>query len=76
MRAQDAEIKPLKEELQRLTGRKVRQVGPDGKPIMREVTIMGDKKIPFALLKRIMLTCTKANYNNISLAVLRKREEG
>jgi biopolymer transport protein ExbD len=76
MRAKEGEIKTLKEELLRLAGRKVRQIGPDGKPVMREVTIMGDKEIPFSLLKRIMLTCTKANYNNISLAVLRKREEG
>jgi hypothetical protein len=37
---------------------------------------MGDKKIPFNLLKRIMLTCTKANYTNISLAVLRKQDKG
>jgi biopolymer transport protein ExbD len=40
------------------------------------VTIMGDKKIPFALLKKIMLTCTKAGYTNISLAVLRKQDKG
>jgi biopolymer transport protein ExbD len=70
------EIKPLKDELIRLAGRKFRATGPDGKPILREVTIMGDKKIPFNLLKRIMLTCTKANYTNISLAVLRKQDKG
>lgn len=72
----DGEIEPLKAELLRLAGRKVRQTTPDGKPILREVTIMGDKKIQFSLLKKIMLTCTKANYSNISLAVLHKRVEG
>jgi len=76
MRSTGGDIKPLKDELLRLAGRKVRKTTPDGKPILREVTIMGDKKIPFSLLKKIMLTCTKANYTNISLAVLRKREEG
>lgn len=70
------EIKSLKDELLRLTAQKRRVVTADGKPVARKVTIMGDKKIPFALLKKIMLTCTKANYTNISLAVLRKRDKG
>lgn len=38
----------------------------------RQVTIMGDREIPYSLLKKIMLTCTDANYNNISLAVMKK----
>lgn len=70
-------ITPLKEELERLTSRKFG--GPatkDGKPVVRQVTIMGDKKIPFVLLKKIMMTCTQANYSNISLAVMRKPEQG
>lgn len=42
-----------------------------------EVTIMGDKEIPFKLLKKVMVTCTRANYTRISLAVLKKtRQEG
>ncbi len=76
MRSKSTEIKSLKDELLRLTARKVRTQTVDGKPVLREVTIMGDKKIPFALLKKIMLTCTKASYSNISLAVLRKRDKG
>ena len=76
VRSKSPEIKSLKDELLRLTARKVRTETVDGKPVLREVTIMGDKKIPFALLKKIMLTCTKANYTNISLAVLRKRDKG
>lgn len=38
----------------------------------RGVTIMGDKSIPYHLLKKIMLTCATANLNNISLAVNQK----
>ena len=72
----DIEITSLKNELNRLTKQKRQIVTADGKPVARKVTIMGDKKIPFALLKKIMLTCTKANYTNISLAVLRKRDKG
>jgi biopolymer transport protein TolR len=38
-------------------------------PLGRAITIMGDKTIPYALLKRIMQTCAEAGYSNISLAV-------
>ena len=37
----------------------------------REVTIMGDKALPYSLLKRVMATCTAADYGQISLAVMR-----
>ena len=36
------------------------------------VTIMGDKEIPYVLLKKIMLTCAGAQYTNISFAVTQK----
>ena len=42
----------------------------------REVTILGDKKIPYRLLKKIMITCNSVNYNNISLAVTKKGRQG
>ena len=35
----------------------------------REVTIMGDRELPYALLKRIMLTCQENDFAKISLAV-------
>ncbi len=38
----------------------------------REVTIMGDKEIPYRLLKKVMATCTKAEFGRISLAVIQK----
>ena len=38
----------------------------------RGVTIMGDREIPYLLLKKIMLTCAGAQYNNISFAVNQK----
>jgi len=40
----------------------------------RPITIMGHKEIPYQLLKKIMFTCSKSNYSNISLAVLKKAE--
>ena len=40
----------------------------------RELTIMGDKVIPYNVLKKIMATCTDANFGRISLAVLQKEK--
>jgi biopolymer transport protein ExbD len=38
----------------------------------REVTIMGDKELPYRLLKRVMASCTAADYGRISLAVMQR----
>ena len=43
----------------------------------RDITIMGDKAVPYKLLKKIMITCAQGEYQNISLAVTKiadKRE--
>lgn len=39
----------------------------------KAVTIMGDKEIPYHLLRKVMVSCARAGYNNISFAVLRKK---
>jgi len=69
------DIAELKEALQNQAERIIVKKTPDGKPINRDVTIMGDKEIPYKLLKKIMYTCTLASYGNISLAVTRKTEQ-
>ncbi len=38
----------------------------------RELTIMGDKVVPYEVLKKVMATCTDANFGRISLAVLQR----
>jgi biopolymer transport protein TolR len=38
----------------------------------REITIMGDKGTPFAVLKRVMATATAADYGKVSLAVIQR----
>ena len=38
----------------------------------RPITIMGDQGIPYKVLKRIMATCQKAKFTQISLAVQKK----
>jgi biopolymer transport protein TolR len=43
----------------------------------REVTIMGDKSTPYSVLKKIMLTCSDAEYGKVSFAVVeRERAAG
>ncbi|MCA9502226.1 MAG: biopolymer transporter ExbD [Myxococcales bacterium] len=41
----------------------------------QEVTILADREVPFAVLKRVMSTCTAEGYERISLAVLQKAPE-
>ena len=41
----------------------------------REVTIMGDRSVPFEVLNRVMRTCKLAGYNAISLAVIQRTPE-
>jgi len=38
----------------------------------REVTILGDRDLPYRLLKRVMASCTAAEFGQISLAVVQK----
>jgi biopolymer transport protein ExbD len=59
-------IKPLFEAL--------RREASDNSDVSVEqgVTIMGDREIPYGLLKKIMLTCAGAQYTNISFAVSQK----
>ena len=41
----------------------------------REVTIMGDRDIPYRVLKKVMATCTGSDYGRISLAVMQKSSD-
>ena len=36
------------------------------------ITVLADKEVPYRLLKKIMVTCVRASYENISLAVLKR----
>jgi len=40
-----------------------------GEKFTGEITIMGDRRIPYKLLKKIMVTCAKSSYTKLSLAV-------
>ena len=43
-------------------------------PAEREVTILGDRELPYRVLKKIMATCTEAEYGKLSLAVIQRPE--
>lgn len=60
-------IAPLEKELEFQFRQSRSKKSKDGQ---REITIMGDRDIPYKALKKIMATCTKTNYSRISLAVL------
>ncbi|MEW8627613.1 MAG: biopolymer transporter ExbD [Candidatus Thiodiazotropha sp.] len=62
----------LQDELQRHAERSKRS---SIEPFKGAITIMGDKGIPYALLKRVMATCAQSEYPRVSLAVLRKAEQ-
>ena len=36
----------------------------------REVTILGDRQTPYSVLRKVMATCTDAEYGKVSLAVV------
>lgn len=64
-------IAALREELEYQAGR---SGIPAEQEARREITILGDRHIPYRLLKKIMITCNSVDYNNISLAVAKKSE--
>jgi biopolymer transport protein TolR len=74
--ASDAVIIPeLKAALEEQTGRTILAAADEEAAIAdREVTIMGDREIPYSLLKKVMATCTAAEYGRLSLAVLQKAD--
>jgi len=58
----------------RLAELKENIVGPNTMAVAgsQEVTILSDKSVPFAVIKKIMSTCTGEGYENVSLGVIQK----
>jgi len=70
MNADSDLIGPLKAELDYHAGRQL--IRKEKEARNKAVTIMGDKEIPYRLLRKIMVTCARANYSDISFAVIQK----
>jgi len=68
------QLPQLKKELDYLASRS--PLPADQQEVGRPITIMGDKGIPYALLKKVMNTSAKSGFNNISLAVEQKQPQG
>lgn len=62
-------IEPLKAELELQAGRQV--VRAENMADSKRLTIMGDKDIPYRLLRKIMFTGARANFADVSFAVRR-----
>ena len=62
----------LQEALEGQLGRGRIQPAQEHRAVDREIMIMGDKSIPFALLQKVMLTCTRAGFGQISLSVIQR----
>lgn len=63
-------IAPLKAELDLLASRQV--VRAENQEQTKAVTIMGDKDIPYRLLRKVMVTSARASFTDVAFAVRRK----
>lgn len=70
----DGDVIPgLAKELAYRAGKSSPKLNEQGIP-EREVMILGDKAIPYSLLRKIMATCSASDYSKISFAVMRTKE--
>ena len=69
--SEDDIIPLLKAELDRQAARRT-ELTPEEKILGRPVTIQGDQKVPYLVLRKIMATSAMSGYRNISLAVVQK----
>jgi biopolymer transport protein ExbD len=63
-------IEPLKRVL--VTEADKRLLKDKDDPTSHEVTVLADKDLPYSFVKRILSTCTAAEYGKVSLAVLER----
>jgi biopolymer transport protein ExbD len=70
MAAKDDLVVPLKEELDILAQRQA--IRAENEKQGKTVTIMGDKDIPYQLLRKVMYTSARANFADVAFAVRRK----
>ena len=65
-------IAPLKAELDLQANRQV--IRKENEAQSKQLTIMGDKDIPYRLLRKIMVTSARANFSDVSFAVRQRVE--
>ncbi len=72
-RAESVIIAPLRRALAAQSDRLLLRAS-ETDPSAREITILGDRSVPYRVLKKVMATCTEANFGKLSLAVMQKEE--
>ena len=65
-------IQPLKAELDLQAARQV--IRKENEADSKRLTIMGDKDIPYRLLRKVMFTGARANFSDVSFAVRQRFE--
>ncbi|HQR21370.1 MAG TPA: biopolymer transporter ExbD [Burkholderiaceae bacterium] len=63
-------IPGLKAELDLLIARPV--IRAENEEQKKSITIMGDREIPYRLLRKVMVTCARAGFTDVSFAVQKK----
>jgi biopolymer transport protein TolR len=71
--AQDPVIEPLRQALRAEADKRMLKNRDD--PTSHEVTVLADKDLPYRFVKKILSTCTAAEYGTVSLAVLERERE-
>lgn len=72
-RADGVIIAPLRRALKAQNDRALMRASATD-PSAREITILGDRDVPYRVLKKVMATCTEADFGKLSLAVMQKEE--
>ncbi len=72
-RIEDPVIEPLRRVLRSEADKRLLASVDD--PTSHEVTVLADKDLPYSFLKKILSTCTAAEYGKVSLAVLERERE-
>ena len=70
LKADEDLIPTLKAELDLLRSRQT--IRKENEAAQKAITIMGDKDIPYRLLRKVMVTCARADYTDVSFAVSKK----
>jgi biopolymer transport protein ExbD len=71
LESKDDVIEPIRDRMAQIKASAL-GAGQQATDQSNEVTVMGNKTIPFKVLKRVMTSCTAAGYTKISLAVNQK----
>ena len=64
---------PVVESLRAALGRQAAGILP-GTDAEREVTVMAEKSLPYAVLRKIVASCSAADYTKVSLAVVEREQ--